>query len=1580
MTPVFYRGYPIITGILIVLALLSLLAAPVVALPAETTVASGNGDIGATLTALTNAAVTLGGTANQWDSGEDVYVSTDTPVNTGDTRVTARAGGNGGVSISADSQSPTITSSSAHGRAVNNVVIFTTGASSLTTPAVIASAPTSTTFTVDVHTANTLGDSAELTPQTIANSGVSVVLTGGSITANTVSAITISVSGTGIDPDDIVTVEGCTSGVYVVVSRTASVQVEVIGPTACAAPSGSIHEQTLTAGTESSFTLSNGVATNYAAGSTVAAGDGDFTTALQTLTQGKVTGSNGVWSQSAGEGVYDDINSPGSNTVSAGDNRLTITDPPELECFNTNTIAGVSAAALFSVLGGTPPISYSIVSGALPAGRSLRDRGNREVSIIGAPASAGSNAYTLRASAGGFTNDCSATETVGLRSAGLGVPNNHPSISNFRNGLFWGPVNGATSYTAAFTDSSGTTNIVTAGTSVRVPSDTFRGATTWTVAASGASQTSTSSTGQFTASPGTIPTESVSGLGGGGLPTCYEDITCLPCHDSPQVLSAGGGAEGVCVHHAHMHEDGCPNKHFEVPCGYTPTEGGGLGKETINKINEKMNECCPTVPTVEKPGEVPPWGPQVPKLCNLLPKTITKTECKDPPARMVTTTEIWEVVNPPCVYNIVMLEPVETPCTPDSKINECWTDPTVFCKDNACATSTPTCKGDPACCYNPTGLAPGACTVTASLFGLPPVTFMVDGYCRGCKLECGWWDLSQQKALTEASSVFLGVPLVPAVPSVPMPSPTPSGEPSPSPSITRMGVVPVPSTFSPPNSPTAQAPATTQTVAITNQPLSLPPVICASSGSGKGSISSGQKGFTARGGGQEGFTARSGGQEGFTSRGGQEAFSSAVTVDIGGAIETSFLPAGYESITTFTVKDGQPGEQVDVSLNIPDNFKDIKVFLGSDVVPSRETDEPECGGDSSSSIRGEQIASSRSDTYTLQEMPVVVQQQAIVGPGESVQLQNAGYAVDILNALGTAEMTMSLPETDVPLPLNPSIRPIGAVLQVEFDQQVSGRVRVTFPLAIPQFIDSASLGIYVRLGTTWRQLESVEIKAETVTATVDDISLFLTQGADGKYDALFSLMGVYCASCPSTKLEKIYDGGSLSPRHAVVLIHGVTTDALRWQFLIDDFVLTKQPFQVWVFAYPLNLEPEEVGEELASQLEQHASEFDKLHFITHSMGGIEAQLALEHGSKNGFSFVRKVGKVIFAGQPGLGSPAAEVYGRLFAFLLNLKSTAMLFNADSPMLQDAVAGRQVPRLPGVDYSVIAGRKPYSFTTDLFTENGVFVPNDGVVSTVSARTVGYQEVTDTCKHYFEVPFTHTDLADAQLSRRIMGRLVGEDLANEHPDLAIIGYNKFVTVEAQSVPGTYVVAGRRIREGETAAPGLCNCGNGLCGEGETAVNCPIDCASEYPYFTCRLMPWFWFPLLVILLIVSALYTGRIIKRHRRGKGAGMLLLMVFVLLVLLAIQHALCRSAPLLGYLLLAFTATMLFFTVIHVRLHKDVVDDRPARALEWLLGDQRETRARNTAVQQARQKKNGKNKIDDRPARALEWLLDGWRKEK
>lgn len=639
-----------------------------------------------------------------------------------------------------------------------------------------------------------------------------------------------------------------------------------------------------------------------------------------------------------------------------------------------------------------------------------------------------------------------------------------------------------------------------------------------------------------------------------------------------------------------------------------------------------------------------------------------------------------------------------------------------------------------------------------------------------------------------------------------------------------------------------------------------------------------------------------------------------VTLTVG-PVDEALKNEGYDIITSTKVSCAS--NLLDVTLNIPDNYKDIRAYLigedGTLELPSEDLVAPKCGQSWAQDIRRQQVALERPAVIGPEEIAAVEEIIRTIEQTDAERAVSTGkYRVELLSTKDAVTVHLSAPVFAVPRPAHPNVAILGTPLSVEVSPPFAGPVRITMPYAVPAFIDTGSVALYVRAGGQWRRLDSTyDVIQGVVWADVSDISLFL----DADNTAVFAVMGVTCTSCASVTLDQVYNGGS---RKAVFLVHGFTTDPKRWQSFVDDLSRTRSEWQVWVINYPLAMESDAIAAQLSALIEQRVADIDTASFVAHSMGGIIVQRALQHAENAGFAWPRKVADVIMAGQPGLGSPSADVYGRLYATLLNLKSAAAVWSQRSPLLTEAVAGTQVARSPEAEYFVIAGRQSYPFTYDLFKKSDAYLPNDGVISIFSARTVGGNEITDTCRHYFEVPRTHTDLLDDWLPRKVMQRILFRQDALGQPEKAIAGYNKFVhVVNDNCQSGTLVVLGKTQVEPATADPLNCKCGNGVCGEGENQVNCPQDCAIGYKYkYLCRILPWIIGPLLALLVLLTAVYVYGAEQRHERGKGAVWISSLAALTFLLLLFHYILCGFTMPLAVLVLVFVLALLGFTFAHL----------------------------------------------------------------
>jgi len=331
-------------------------------------------------------------------------------------------------------------------------------------------------------------------------------------------------------------------------------------------------------------------------------------------------------------------------------------------------------------------------------------------------------------------------------------------------------------------------------------------------------------------------------------------------------------------------------------------------------------------------------------------------------------------------------------------------------------------------------------------------------------------------------------------------------------------------------------------------------------------------------------------------------------------------------------------------------------------------------------------------------------------------------------------------------------------------------------------------------------------------------------------------------------------------------------------------------------------------------LQEHSEEYDKIYLVGHSIGGLIIEEALDFSSKNKnrFPYLDSVSKAILVATPNLGSPSFDVYENFRENFVNIKSVEGLYNSHKKVLDIAVSGKKISAVDTIDYYAIAGLKPYEFNAGLFN----LAANDGVITTKSARTVDGKELTSICNRYFELNLSHAELVSDPESRRVIQYIISSDRIKENPAYSLVGYNQYLhTVIDGCMPGeVFVAVGKTISESAAYAPADCNCGNGVCGEGETALNCPIDCANVLSLAWCAnspaIMPWL-FMIAIILIIVY------FIAKQRRKKQSKKLLKIGSYIMIVLTLLSAI------LAWILCAeiYWKTLLLFAVLFALLLAD-----------------------------------------------------------
>jgi len=555
------------------------------------------------------------------------------------------------------------------------------------------------------------------------------------------------------------------------------------------------------------------------------------------------------------------------------------------------------------------------------------------------------------------------------------------------------------------------------------------------------------------------------------------------------------------------------------------------------------------------------------------------------------------------------------------------------------------------------------------------------------------------------------------------------------------------------------------------------------------------------------------------------------------------IPKGYSIILKpFSL---ECNGDISLTVSIPDDFIDVKALKcrKNECNPSKiyNVVSLECGGEFVKEISREE------DYLDPKLMPINLTPTKLDLSEYKNSLKSGENEIkfygDIFENLS---VIMSMPSEPIKEAENPTLKIVGTPLIIKLNKiDVLLNSTITMQYFEEEHIEKDSYAVYAKKKKIWNYIGGdINSENKTISADINDVASY----ADENNEVVFSVMGILCTDCLNSSFNLVYNNG----RDAIVLVHGFMSSPDTYKELIDDIILTQQPFQIWTFGYPTTRDIKKNAEELAFFLEANKDNYEDVYIIGHSLGGMIVQQALFFSNNSNMEYLEKVKKVILIGTPNEGSPTVNVYKNLINRIANLGKYKAYDTRN--ITKDLIEGVITPKIKHIDYYVIAGTKSYIFTSDLFN-----ITNDGVISIKSAQHVGDSYIDDKCKNYWEIEKTHTDLIDDILPRRIIEKIINEEFLKKNVNSDFGNNNYFELKDRCSADDKYIFIGQKIEKEAIEDPTGCSCGNGICGIGEDNISCPGDCAK----FSKSLKYIFY---LVIIIIASSVV--HILKKKKKER----------------------------------------------------------------------------------------------------------------
>ena len=198
-------------------------------------------------------------------------------------------------------------------------------------------------------------------------------------------------------------------------------------------------------------------------------------------------------------------------------------------------------------------------------------------------------------------------------------------------------------------------------------------------------------------------------------------------------------------------------------------------------------------------------------------------------------------------------------------------------------------------------------------------------------------------------------------------------------------------------------------------------------------------------------------------------------------------------------------------------------------------------------------------------------------------------------------------------------------------------------------------------------------------------------------------------------LLALMPASAFAEKETVVLLHGIGVNG--WTMARLGSALARDGYRVVNLSYPSRTVPLETlaRDWLPAQLvAHHTAAAPRLHFVTHSMGGILVRTWLAEQRRAGTSLPANLGRVVMLAPPNAGSEAADRLGRSRIFRAVLGPNLARLGTAPDHLPKSLG----PWPAAAELGIITGNRSVNPLASVWVPK----PNDGPVSVAATHLAG------------------------------------------------------------------------------------------------------------------------------------------------------------------------------------------------------------------------------------------------------------------